>query len=150
MRETHAKIFSSLVKRELNPDEARRLTESEIKYCLLGHFNAEVCNGGLEQFFTNPYGKDYERVILFLQEIGAANQARLVKEFLKFLPKDVDPKDPDQVGAWLFANEQSVKKTEELNEAYYSILSDFYCKLVDFASKKQIGPKDSDRLPNKC
>jgi hypothetical protein len=73
-RALHSMIFQSLVTLESQESGYRLMTEAERDYCLIGHFDAEVRNGGFSQFFTNPYGSTCEKVLVALEKIGASEQ----------------------------------------------------------------------------
>jgi hypothetical protein len=55
-KKAHRAVCAQLVEEEARLGLSRLCAEQQ-HYLLASHLNAEVCNGGLEQFFTNSSGK---------------------------------------------------------------------------------------------
>lgn len=126
----HSRLFRHLLskERQLLPDEDLSIFERE--YLCIAHFDAEVRNGGLAQFFTNPYGKTYARVLQALRSIGAEAQASLIDEFLSHVPEGINPGDRNQMGTFLFGPGCPAESLDHLNDQYYDLSESMEASMI--------------------
>ncbi len=134
----HSRIFRGLVDVELQRRGGRQLNSVEQMYCLVSHFDSEVRNGGLAQFFTNPYGTELKRVMAGLREIGANEVLEILEEFLANIPREVDLTNQCEMGRYLFGEGLPAERLEYLNDRYYSYSDSFFRKMIDYARKHHI------------
>ncbi len=74
-----------LAKIDFNNYEASfsALNEIEQTFWVVYEFDAENLNGGLCQYFGNTQGRDFNRIVDDLKEIGAEDYASLYSDFVK-------------------------------------------------------------------
>jgi hypothetical protein len=73
--------------RELTPEEARRLID---------RLEAEVNNGGFDQYFFNSSGDEASAVIEALETVGASKTARIVRKACARFPGGMPPSDRNE------------------------------------------------------
>lgn len=125
-----AKLLLRLRKESLPGDPSH---EAQL-FLVIVDFDGEVCNGGIAQYFTNPAGKNHQKVIEGLTHFGLTQQCDILERWLQLLPPNVDPADRNRVGAWIFADDgKRLAQSERLDAEYYRSRDQFYEGMVQGA-----------------
>ena len=72
------------------------LTDTERKFCAIQSLEAEVNNGGFDQYFFNSAGGDAEMALAGLKEMGASSAAVLLERAMAVFPGSKPPSDRSQ------------------------------------------------------
>jgi hypothetical protein len=86
---------------------------------LINALEAEVNNGGLDQFFYNSAGDNTAEIIQALEAIGAARMAEIVKRAAAKFPSGMPPKDR-------FARQDILLEISPNGEAFEELDGEFY------------------------
>lgn len=73
-------LWNSLVERSSNDPSLGQLSREEQRYFAVTLLEAEVYNGGFDQFFWNSAGDHYHLAVAGLEELGAVASLAILKE----------------------------------------------------------------------
>ena len=91
---------------------------------LIENLEAEVNNGGFDQFFYNSAGDDTEGIIRALETIGAVTTAEIVRRAAAKFPGGMPPKDRFQRQDALLQISPDSDAFEELDGEFYGYPDD--------------------------
>ncbi len=101
---------------------------------LIGALEAEVNNGGFDQFFYNSAGDNTAETIQALDAIGAVTMADIVKRAAAKFPHGMPPKDRFARQELLLEISPSAEAFEELDGEFYGYPDDLADLLQRFIS----------------
>ena len=108
-----------------NRSEARgpaSLSEPETAVLAVLTFEAEVNNGGFDQFFLNSSGALAHEALAGLHEVGLRSYASLLERAIALFPKNRVPKDESERDATVFAfPESSENVLEALDREFFAL-----------------------------
>jgi Domain of unknown function (DUF4375) len=96
---------------------------------------AEVCNGGLDQFFSNPTGILAPEALQGFHAVGADDYAELLSRAARevfsggSVPRDWNARTEALEG---LATEERLKRLEGLDDAFYAGLAELYRKAAAY------------------
>jgi Domain of unknown function (DUF4375) len=125
-------------------DRFDKLTHPQQVYWVCFEVDAQVCNGGFEQFFFNPSGKYSRLAPQALAEVGAANRSSLMLKALEILgPQQVEA--AEQV--YLNIMEPEVRsRLSELDTQYYDKMqAEPVLELLKYYAARHAGHFRSER-----
>ncbi len=96
------------------------LTPAEQTFHLVWWFEAELNNGGFDQFFFNSTGNNAAQTIAALETIGASKCARIVQRACALFPNSMPSQDRDARQNELFSI------TDDNEEAFEKLDAEFY------------------------
>jgi len=102
---------------------------------LIGNLEAEVNNGGFDQFFYNSAGDDTAETIRALETIGADTVADIVKRAAAKFPGGVPPKDRFQRQDVLHQVSPESDAFDELDGEFYGYPDDLPGLLAKYKDK---------------
>lgn len=102
---------------EIHEDD---LSESERIALYINWFDAEVANGGLDQFYFNDSGNYAIEMLETMKTIGAVNTARLLEKSFSIFPSSSPSRDRVERQA------QFTASGEEGLELLYSLTGEYY------------------------
>ena len=97
-----------------------------MRFWLAIDLHAEILNGGISQYFTNSYGRDYQAAMIALQDMGANEQLRIIKAWLDIIPDGTDPADREAMQNLVSACKGVREASRALTEQYAQALDSFY------------------------
>lgn len=110
--------------------EALSKAEKQILAVVL--FREEVSNGGLLQWFINPYGDYVSTVLEFLTEHGCEAHLHLIRRIERLCPEGCIPNSQVErqsiAAEW---NEDTLKKLDAWTDEYYGLKEDLYDSLAE-------------------
>ena len=94
---------------------------------LIGNFNYQVCNGGVDQWICNGYCLSIKRLCDVLTTIGNPIADDLVTKLTKLMPfLNLGAKNQGCMGNYLIReNDRVARLCDELTEWYYSVMDEF-------------------------
>jgi hypothetical protein len=101
---------------------------------LIGNLEAEVNNGGFDQFFYNSAGDDTAETIRALQSIKADTTAEIVKRAAAKFPDGMPPKERSQRQDLLFQVSPESDAFDELDGEFYGYPDDLADLLANCSS----------------
>jgi hypothetical protein len=96
------------------------LTPAEQTFFLVWWFEAELNNGGFDQFFDNSTGNHAVHTVSALDRIGATTCANIVRRACALFPDSTPSSD------WNTRQEQLCVITDDDEEAFESLTTEFY------------------------
>ena len=102
---------------------------------LIENLEAEVNNGGFDQFFYNSTGDDTAETIQALETIGASRMADIVKRAASKFPGNMPPKDRFARQDVLLQVSPDGDGFEELDGEFYGYPDDLAELLQKYASQ---------------
>ena len=102
---------------------------------LIGNLEAEVNNGGFDQFFYNSAGDDTAGTIKALEIIGALHTADIVKRAAAKFPNLMPPKDRFARQDILLQISPAAEAFDDLDEEFYGYPDDLTELLARYGSK---------------
>ena len=94
---------------------------------LIDELEAEINNGGFDQFFFNSAGDYTEETIEALIKIGAPSTAEIVKKAASKFPGGIPPRDRD-------TRQELLEKVSPDNDAFEELDDEFLAYEDDLAS----------------
>jgi hypothetical protein len=131
------KVFGEVHKTLLliQRQQSGQLSPEANTFLQLAKFDAEVSNGGLAQYFTNPGGRDYPAVLEGFRRLQLAKQVDLLERWVRLLPADIEISNSDAIGRHLFSNPELFQKSQDLDAEYYRCKDECLAALVEWALK---------------
>ena len=97
------------------------MTEAQRAVWTVHYFDAEVCNGGLHQYFFNSSGDDARTALAALELFGADKSHRILKDAMALFGSKGPSADRDRRMEQLSSfDDARDKKLDELTSSYYS------------------------------
>lgn len=91
------KLAEYLFEKTSYGEDVSKLNEVELTAYFMEELQAEIMNGGFDQYFFNSSGDHWEEAILACEKIGAINTAELLRKAVQAygceLPKDRDERE---------------------------------------------------------
>lgn len=103
-------------------DNIKKISETEKTIYLVGEIEAEVNNGGFSQYFFNSSGKNANKAVKALENIGARHTAELLKEAISVCKKS----DTDEL------SDEQEEKLNELDDKFYKYEDDLAKLQIEF------------------
>jgi len=98
------------------------LTEREKMVYTLWWFEGELNNGGFHQYFFNSSGDHANQALTFLENIGAVQVSRLLKEAIKTAFGDLAPVERSERQELLDIDEEKkMEQLDQLDQVFYEI-----------------------------
>jgi hypothetical protein len=119
-----------------------RLNEAERNFFCVAVLDAEVCNGGFDQYYFNSPADVVREVIDALRAIGATETAEIVIAANGLFKDGCPPLDDAERQDLLSAMDDEARmKFEPLNERFFTISDDLDNQLYGYAlkHKKELG-----------
>lgn len=91
--ESLLKIQEIIWEKAEQSEDFENLTEAEQTFVYVEALEAEVNNGGFDQYFFNTNGKYSEETLEALKKIGAVKTYKIVQEAFRIFPENPIPKD---------------------------------------------------------
>lgn len=114
------KIQEILWKKTKLYDDFENLNEAEKTFLYVEIFEAEVNNGGFDQYFFNSSGDYANETLESLKKIGALKTAKLVEEAFSYFPENPIPKDNEKRRKILEnIDTKTCEKWNELEDVFY-------------------------------
>jgi hypothetical protein len=114
------KIQELLWKKTEPYDDFENLNEAEKTFLYIGMLEAEINNGGFDQYFFNSSGDYANEALEALKKIGAFKTAKIVEEAYRYFPENPMPKDNEKRRELLEnINEQTSEKWTQLEDKFY-------------------------------
>ena len=104
----------------------KRRPLERMRFWLVIDLHAEILNGGVSQYFTNSYGRDYQAAMIALEDVGANEQLKIIKAWLNIIPDGTDPADCVAMQDLVSASEAIREASRALTEQYARALDSFY------------------------
>lgn len=118
--ESILKIQEILWKKTELYDDFENLNEAEKTFLYVEILEAEINNGGFDQYFFNSSGDYAYETLKSLKEIGALKTAKLVEEAFSNFPSNPIPKDNEKRREILEKiDDQTSEKWNELEDKFY-------------------------------
>jgi hypothetical protein len=116
----------------------QELTAAEKVFVSIWELEAEVNNGGFDQYFLNSSGDNAGHCVSALEKIGAFNFAALVKQAVSVFENSTPPDDPEirQPLVVNFSDEQK-KFLNELDQKFFKYPDNLTDLLFDFVTKNR-------------
>ena len=124
------------VQRKINASGIDGLTQAERVFHYVYLLEAEVNNGGFDQYFFNSAGNHTQEVIGALEEIGANYTAQLVRDAIGVFPGGTAPRDRNQRQEILL--EMGQAESELLNQVdskFYEYRDDLSALMIAFVKQ---------------
>jgi len=122
-----ALVLGALVWRINQKSEARgegSLTDTERKLSAVSLLEAEVANGGFDQYFTNSAGNDAEVALAGLNAMGATGKAAIMERAMAVFPGGKPPAERSK-------RQKVMQQIEEKSESVWEKCDNEYYKLKD-------------------
>lgn len=118
--ESILKIQEILWKKTESYDDFENLNESEKTFLYVEILEAEINNGGFDQYFFNSSGDYANETIKSLKKIGALKTAKLVQEAFSYFPENPIPKNNEKRREILEKiDEQTSERWTQLEDQFY-------------------------------
>lgn len=118
--ESILKIQEILWKKTELYDDFENLNEAEKTFLYVEILEAEINNGGFDQYFFNSSGDYTNETLESLKKIGALKTAKLVEEAFKYFPENPIPKDNEKRREILEnIDTKTSEKWNELEDEFY-------------------------------
>lgn len=112
-------FWKSLVERSSGDRTLTSFSKEERMYFAVGLLNAELYNGGFDQFFSNSSGDYYETAIEGLQDLGASSSLKLAREAADTIFGRCGP-PADQMERWHIMNGKNRQLSDILRRYRYT------------------------------
>lgn len=99
---------------------------------LVDELEAEINNGGFDQFFFNPTGDFTEETIQAVSSIGAFHTAEIVKKGASLFPGGMLPKDQDSRQKLVEEISPNSDAFEEFDDAFLAYENDFASLILSY------------------
>ena len=114
-------IYDILWKKTESFDDFENLNEEEKNFLYLEILEAEINNGGFDQYFFNSSGDYAIEALEALKKVGAFKTAKIVEEAYSHFPENPIPKDNEKRQEILVAIDLKVsEKWKLLEDEFYS------------------------------
>ena len=118
--ESILKIQEILWKKTNLFNDFENLNETEKTFLYVEILEAEINNGGFDQYFFNSSGDYAHETLEGLKKIGAFKTAKLIEEAYKYFPENPVPKDTEERREILEnIDSQTSEKWTELEDKFY-------------------------------
>lgn len=118
--ESIAKIQDILLKKTQLYEDFENLNEAEKTFLYVEILEAEINNGGFDQYFFNSSGDHANETLESLKKIGALKTAKIVEEAFSYFPEVPIPKDNNKRRKLLEKiDTQTSEKWNELDDKFY-------------------------------
>ena len=134
--ESILKIQEILWKKTELFDDFENLNEAEKTFLYVEILEAEINNGGFDQFFFNSSGDYANETLEALKRIGATKTAKLVEEAYSYFPEDPIPKNNEKRREILEnIDEQTSEKWTQLEDKFYLYEENIGSLVLDYVRK---------------
>lgn len=134
--ESILKIQEILWKKTELFDDFENLTEAEKKFIYIEILEAEINNGGFDQYFYNSSGNYSTETLEALKEIGAIKTAKIVEEAFKVFSENPIPKNNEKRREILERiNSKTSEKWQELEDEFYLHEENIGSLLLEYVRK---------------
>ncbi|WP_445722177.1 DMP19 family protein [Flavobacterium sp.] len=117
-------------------DDFGNLNEAEKTFLYVEILEAEINNGGFDQFFFNSSGDYANEILEALKKIGALKTVKIVEEAYKNFPENPIPKDNNIRREILEnINEQTSEKWTQLEDKFYLYEENIGGLVLDYVRK---------------
>lgn len=118
--ESLLKIGEIIWKKVEQSEDFENLTEAEQTFVYVEALEAEVNNGGFDQYFFNTSGKYSQETLEALKKIGAVKTYKIVEEAFRIFPENPIPKDIEKRRDILEnINSATSERWTELEDKFY-------------------------------
>lgn len=117
-------------------DDFRNLNDAEKTFLYVEILEAEINNGGFDQFFFNSSGDYANETLEALKKIGAIKTVKIVEEAYKNFPKNPIPKN-NTIRREILENinEQTSEKWTQLEDKFYLYEENIGRLVLDYVRK---------------
>lgn len=134
--ESVLKIQEILWKKIQPYDEFKNLNEAEKTFLYVVMLEAEINNGGFDQYFFNSTGDYANETLVALKKIGAFKTAEIVEEAFRYFPENPIPKDNQKRRDLLeHIDEQTTEKWTQLEDKFYLYEENLGGLVLDYVRK---------------
>ena len=134
--ESILKIQEILWKKTEPYDDFKNLNEYEKTFLYVEILEAEINNGGFDQYFFNSSGNYANETLESLKKIGAFNTAKLVEEAFDYFPENPIPKSNEKRREILKKiDEQTSEKWTQLEDQFYLYEENINVLILDYVRK---------------
>ena len=119
-------------------DNFENLTEVEKTFIYVEMLEAEINNGGFDQYFYNTSGDYYSESLQAYKTIGAHKTVKIIEEAFKIFPVNPIPKDNEKRQDILEnVDEETSKKWNLLEDKFYEYEENISGLLLEFVKKNK-------------
>lgn len=136
-------VVARIRERFRTPPDFKRLTPAEqLVFRVVVVFDAEMQNGGIDQFLRNQSGDSARQVMADLERIGAVRALNVLGTAARWFPGATIPTDTDLRFDALVAAERKDREAfgllgEALSRAYLKATAELYRKLLKFVKDQR-------------
>lgn len=125
-------------KTQYDYDNFSNLNEIEKTFIFVDILEAQVNNGGFDQFFFNSSGDFTYEVLEAYENIGAYKTAKIIIEAIKLFPKVPVSKDTETRRIIMQdLSEEISEKWNQLDDQFYKYEENIVTFMIDYIKKKQ-------------
>jgi hypothetical protein len=126
-------------KKSNNLENIDNLTKPEKTFLYVEILEAEINNGGFDQFFYNSSGDYAYEALQSLNEVGAKKTANLISEAYKMFPKNPIPKQVESRQILLEkVSKETSEKWNELEDMFYKQDENIQKLLLEYVRKNKL------------
>lgn len=119
-------------------DNFENLTEAEKTFIYVEMLEAEINNGGFDQYFYNTSGDYYSESLQAYKTIGAHKTVKIIEEAFKLFPVNPIPKDNEKRQDILEnVDKETSKKWNALEDKFYEYEENIGGLLLEFVKKNK-------------
>ena len=134
--ESILKIQELLWKKTELFEDFENLNEAEKTFLYVEILEAEINNGGFDQFFFNSSGDYANETLEALKRIGATKNAKIVEEAYSYFPENPIPKNNEKRREILEnIDEQTSEKWTQLEDKFYLYEENIGGLVLDYVRK---------------
>ncbi len=134
--ESILKIQELLWKKTELFEDFENLNEAEKTFLYVEILEAEINNGGFDQFFFNSSGDYANETLEALKRIGATKTAKIVEEAYSYFPENPIPKNNEKRREILEnIDEQTSEKWTQLEDKFYLYEENIGGLVLDYVRK---------------
>ena len=129
-------IYDILWKKTELFDDFENLNEEEKNFLYIEILEAEINNGGFDQYFFNSSGDYAIEALEALKKIGAFKTAKIVEEAYSYFPENPIPKNNEKRREILEnIDEQTSEKWTQLEDKFYLYEENIGGLVLDYVRK---------------
>ncbi len=130
--------LSDQIQHKISKSGFASLTDEEKTFHYIGWLDAEVNNGGFEQYFFNSAGDHAQDAIEALKSVGAAHTARLVQEAMMAFPSGVAQRDrAERQNELLKIGAEEQKFLRGLSDKFYEDHDNLWALTIAFVRQQK-------------